>query len=164
MKFAIAALPHTFPQRPDPGALDLALHWASADAQAELLSQLEADFDGFAVALPYRAGFDHPEVWATERAALWSHLVPPADPFGKAVRATEAVIIRSTRTPLYSPDTSVQSTQVVSRGQTVKSPEWTRWVLAHLGALPGEDTVVDYFTRQPVPTFSTMLTLEGAPS
>ncbi|MBN9214679.1 MAG: hypothetical protein J0J04_07685 [Microbacterium sp.] len=161
MRFAIAALPHTFPLRDDPGAIDLARHWATADAQTELLEHLEQEFDGFAVSTRFDSGIQHPEVWSGERAVLWSHLVPPPDPFKRAQRTTEAVIIRSPRTPLYAPATSVSSGDVLRRGQTAKSAKWTRWVLAHLGAIPGEDTVVDFFTRQPVPAFTTMLTLEG---
>lgn len=161
MRFAIAALPHTFPLRDDPAALDLARHWSSADAQAELADELESTFDGFAVAVRFRSGIEHPELWADENAYLWSSLVPQIDPFKRAKRVTEAVVVRSPRAPLYSPDVSVASQDFLRRGITRKSEEWTRWVLAHLGAIPGEDTVIDFFTRQPVPAFTTMLTLEG---
>lgn len=164
MRFAIATLPHVFPQTEDPAALDAAHHWSGADAQADLRQQLDAEFDGFAVAVPFRRGIAHSDLWADTRTVLWSSLVPPADPFRRATRATDAVLISTPRHPLYSPDTSVTSQDFLRRGHAVKSAAWTRWVLAHLGAIPGEDTVIDYFTRHPVPAFTTMLTLEGSPA
>lgn len=164
MRFAIAALPHIFPLREDPASLDLSRHWASADAQAELRAQLDADFDGFAVAVPFRRGIAHEQIWAGTRTALWSSLVPPPDPTRRATRATDAVLLSTPRNPLYRPEESVTSQDFLRRGQRVKSAEWTRWVLAHLGAVPGQDTVLDLFTRQPVPAFTTMLTLKGTPT
>lgn len=161
MRFAVAALPHTFPLRDDPAAIDLARHWSTVDAQAELRESLEREFDGFAVAVRFAGGVEHPDVWAGERTVRWSHVVPPASAFARPQRVTEAVVLRSFRTPLYAPAAEVTSGTVLKRGQVAKPAEWTRWVLAHLGAIPGEDTVVDFFTRQAVPAFTAMLTLEG---
>lgn len=164
MRFAIAALPHTFPLVEDPAALDAARHWTSEDAQSELLASLGAEFDGFAVAVRFRDSVENAALWADDRAVLWTSVYPAVRPRTDAYRVTEAVIVRSPRLPLYAAAAAVPDGGTLRRGQTVKPEGWTRWVLAHLGAIPGDDTVVDYFTRQPVPAFTTMLTLEGTPA
>lgn len=164
MKFAIAILPHVFPLRPDPALLDAAHHWAETDAHAELRDRLEAEFDGFAVTVRFRGGIEHPEVWRDESAVLWSHLAPHMNWQLAPVRTTIATVIRSPRPARYAPATATATQDLLHRGETTMPDEWTRWVLAHLGAHPVEDTVVDYFTRQPVPAFTTMLPLEDARS
>ncbi|WP_157533906.1 hypothetical protein [Microbacterium sp. oral taxon 186] len=161
MRFAIAALPHIFPQLADPVSLDAVRHWVDADSQAQLRLRLEEEFDGFAVAVPFRHRIAYPEIWARTRIALWSSVVLPTSPLRSAIRTTDAILIDSPREQLYSAEPSVVSKDILRRGRRTKSDEWTRWVLAHLGALPGEDSVVDYFSRLPVPAFTAMITLEG---
>jgi len=164
VRFAIAALPHTFPASTDPSTDALRRHWQDAESQAELRGQLTEQFDGFAVAVSYDTQVEHPEIWGADPVALWSHLVPPVDVLSRRRRATVAVVIRSARSPLYEPELAVHSAHIISRGHMAMPDEWNRWVIAHLGAIPGEDTVTDYFTQQPLDEFTNMIPLERSHS
>lgn len=164
MKFAIAALPHTFPAPLDPAADERRRLYTQRETHESMLWQLHDEgYDGYAIGIRFgENGVEHPELWGAERTVLWSALVPPVDGLDKPRRVTSAVVIRSPRAPLYSPATAVHSTDVLRRGVTTPSSDWFRWVLAHLGAIPGEDTVVNLATGRPVPEFTSMITLEGA--
>lgn len=163
MKFAIAPLPHTFPLRPDPAAVDAAMHWASEEAQCELLARLDTEFDGFAVAM--RPGTDGPEhrFWLEVpdiRFLTWSHMVMAKG--GRQKRNREVIAVRSPRTPLYDPAADWATNAFIRPGTTSKSSTWLQWVLAHLGALPGVDDVHHLFADAPASTFEDMLPLEAS--
>jgi hypothetical protein len=159
MRFAIAVLPHTFPLHVK--ETSTAARWMESDQHERLLHQLETQFDGFAVVARFDNGVEHPEVWADYPLATWSRLHAPSSVDEPARRVTSALVLKTSRTALFEPDLHVQSDEFLPRGTKEVSPEMLRWVLAHLGALPGEDTVVDAFTGETFAEFTAMLAFEG---
>lgn len=164
MRFAVGALPHTFPsQRSNPAELDEMLQWQDPERHGALRDHLTATFDGFALAV-------HPEprdtdVWAewveAGRIVAWRHLRLARD-LGP-VRAVELVVVVSPRYPDFDPPVHFQTDDVALPGATRKPDAWYRWVLAHLGVRPGIDDVVDPFTQSPLPLYDSMLSLETTP-
>ena len=67
--FEIAQLPHTFPLLPDPRAIELAMGWASPDAQRQLVADLAGRCDGFAISIRTAPN----EQWMPEHR-FWSNL------------------------------------------------------------------------------------------
>lgn len=162
MKFAIVELPHTFPQTSDPARLEFAEHWQGEDAHRELREALTTLYDGYAVSV--RFGDDGPEhspIWQPEMVGLWTSHVVPTLLTRRPLPLTEAVIVSSPRLPLFSAPLHARAENPVRPGATVKPRDWTLWVLALLGADPGKDEIVSYFTQEPVTAFDSMLTLEN---
>lgn len=161
MKFAIAILPHTYPLTREQSDIDIVRHWLMKDSHLAILERLQSEFDGFAVSIRCPDGQpEHADVWQQYEIVRWERLHPPIQFGEKARRVTEAVVLSSSRAKSYNPPPLVRSKEAAQRGVRKKSISWYSWVIAHLGAIPGEDTVVDFFTLDDVTEFCSMLALE----
>lgn len=161
MRFAIVELPHTFPLTADPHRLERALHWQDLESHRELKTSLDDQFDGYAVSVRFDGKVEHLEIWGSDRFALWTSRVTPTKLSGSPQTLTEALVVSSPRPPLYDAPFATHAADPVRPGASAKPPSWIRWALAHLGAVPGEDEIISFFTQERVTAFDSMLTLEA---
>ena len=127
-----------------------AREWDEPTRHRELLEQIHADYDGWAIA----TAADSIEVYgprpAGARVMVW--VKPNAMPGPARIHSKwEAVIVlppigrRSSRNGLGCvPDVLIAGKQNIGFAGA-KPPEWTRWVLDAMSYDPGTDTVVDLF-------------------
>lgn len=138
------------------GELDAEYHpdahiWDNTRAHIDLMHQLDAEYDGWAIAASGKTlGAWHADINdAGAKVAIWH--VTNAIPDGARVRNTwEAVIYkvpegrRAVGTGHRVPD-HLSAPHPMACFVGSKPPEWTRWVLAILGYDPQHDTVDDIF-------------------
>lgn len=155
VRFAVVELRHMLmPEHLD--EIESAREYAGDEAQQQLRDDLR-DYDGWAVA----AATDEAELWDGPglRIHRWDRRV--ARRRSRPKRGSEALIVSSPLTPLYGPPDRLVTTDVM-RFHTPRPLSWRSWMLAHLGARPGADVVVDFYTHERVEILDNMLSLEVA--
>jgi Homeodomain-like domain len=131
-------------EHPDAGV------WDVPQAHRALVVELEANFDGWAIAMtPGALATYMPIAPERTRLAIWTR--GNAIPTGSRVRGLwEPVLVRlpDERTAHATGPAvdDVLNAGITPGGFAGRKPEqWTHWVLALLGYVPGEDEVVDVF-------------------
>lgn len=125
--------------------------WDDPASHLDLVNRLESQFDGWAIAAaPDSMRVYWPVLPQGTRVLVWHRRNAP--PSGSRIGSMwEPVMVRvpegrSARRPDLLEVSDVLDCAAPRRGFAGSKPEaWTRWVLAALGYLPGEDTMTDVF-------------------
>jgi hypothetical protein len=127
-----------------------AAEWDDPARHRQLLLELLAEYDGFAIATSPDGISAYGVLPAACRVMAW--IKPNAQPGAHRIRSTwEAVIIyppvgrRSNRNGIGSV-TDVLTCPIRAGFRGAKPPQWTAWILAALTHNPDTDTVDDLFT------------------
>lgn len=127
-----------------------AVDWDNPARHRQLLEDLVADFDGWAIATTPDGLEAYRPLPIAAQILVWAKT--NATPTSRAIASTwEAVIVcpplgRRARRPGQPAVPDVLVTAAPRRSFAgAKPPEWTRWVLAALDYRPGEDDLVDLF-------------------
>ena len=119
-----------------------AAEWDDLERHRQLVWDLQAGFDGWAVAMPPDSLALYLREAPTAHVAVW--VKPNACPSRAPVRTVwEAVLVAPLKRGQSVPDVLTCSVSPGFAG--AKPPAWTRWVLDMLGYDPERDELVDMF-------------------